>query len=202
MPEAPVPESVRDEDPVRPKVAITARTPPAPVQQALPLAESGWQFPPLSLLKSAPPRAQTGPSEEALQANARLLGCTWQGLEEVEGGDGLYQQRIMGNLKPAGAGMLYQIGSEETGLGVDIVEELGTIEYQFSRPAQGTRFDKTVHHFLMRPDGSGSVERHDREYDLVEWFPMEDALRSVTHRNEGIILRRAIETVEAMELTS
>ena len=91
---------------------------------------------------------------------------------------------------------------EETGLGVGIVEELGTIEYQFSRPAQGTRFDKTVHHFLMRPDGTGNVERHDREYDLVEWFPIEDALRSVTHRNEGIILRRAIETVEAMELTS
>ena len=91
---------------------------------------------------------------------------------------------------------------EETGLGVEIVEELGTIEYQFSRPAQGTRFDKTVHHFLMRTDGSGSVERHDHEYDLVEWFPIEDALRSVTHRNEGIILHRAIETIESLELTS
>jgi 8-oxo-dGTP diphosphatase len=91
---------------------------------------------------------------------------------------------------------------EETGLGVEIVEELGTIEYQFARPAQGMRFDKTVHHFLMRPDGSGSVERHDREYDVVEWFPIEDALRSITHRNEAIIVRRAIETVEALELTS
>ena len=79
-PQAPQPEPVRDEDPVRPKVAITARKPPAPVQQALPLAESGWQFPPVSLLKSAPPRAQTGPSEEALQANARLLESVAQRL--------------------------------------------------------------------------------------------------------------------------
>jgi bis(5'-nucleosidyl)-tetraphosphatase len=91
---------------------------------------------------------------------------------------------------------------EETGLGVEIIEELGTIEYQFARPSQGMRFDKTVHHFLMRPDGSGSVEQHDREYDLVEWFPIQDALRSATHKNEAIILRRAIETVEALELTS
>ncbi len=33
----------------------------------------GWQFPSLGLLKDPPPRASTGPSEEALQANARLL---------------------------------------------------------------------------------------------------------------------------------
>jgi S-DNA-T family DNA segregation ATPase FtsK/SpoIIIE len=42
-------------------------------QQSLPLAEPGWQFPPLSLLKPAPARATTGPSVEALEANARLL---------------------------------------------------------------------------------------------------------------------------------
>jgi len=36
-------------------------------------AETGWQFPPLSLLSPAPIRAGTGPSEDALQTNARLL---------------------------------------------------------------------------------------------------------------------------------
>ena len=46
---------------------------PVPPQPALPL-EGGWQFPPLSLLRVAPSRATAGrPSEEALQANARLL---------------------------------------------------------------------------------------------------------------------------------
>jgi S-DNA-T family DNA segregation ATPase FtsK/SpoIIIE len=49
------------------------RKPAAPKQQALPLMETGWQFPPLSLLLPAPARATTGPSAEALQANARLL---------------------------------------------------------------------------------------------------------------------------------
>ncbi len=51
--------------------------PPAPVrkprQESLPLPEAGWRFPPLSLLKPPPTRAASGPSEEALQNNARLL---------------------------------------------------------------------------------------------------------------------------------
>jgi S-DNA-T family DNA segregation ATPase FtsK/SpoIIIE len=63
----------RDEPP--PVVARAGRpTPPRkPHQESLPLPEAGWRFPPLSLLKPAPARASSGPSEEALQANARLL---------------------------------------------------------------------------------------------------------------------------------
>ena len=91
---------------------------------------------------------------------------------------------------------------EETGLGVIIVAELGTISYQFARPSQGVRFDKTVHHFLMEPDGTGDVERHDREYDRVEWFPAEHALRIITHRNEATIVRRALVLIDEMENTS
>src|SRR6185437_5033683 len=51
---------------------------------------------------------------------------------------------------------------EETGVGATIEGSLGSIDYSFSRPAQHVRFDKTVHHFLMRPDGSGATEQHDR----------------------------------------
>jgi ADP-ribose pyrophosphatase YjhB (NUDIX family) len=85
---------------------------------------------------------------------------------------------------------------EETGLGVRIVAELGTIAYEFARPAQGVRFQKTVHHFLMEPDGTGSVDVHDREYDRVEWFAVEEALRIMTHRNEAAVVIRAREAVE------
>jgi len=52
--------------------ADAKRNPPPPRAEQLPLAE-GWQFPPLSLLSRAPTRAGSGPSEDALQANARLL---------------------------------------------------------------------------------------------------------------------------------
>jgi 8-oxo-dGTP pyrophosphatase MutT (NUDIX family) len=86
--------------------------------------------------------------------------------------------------------------SEETGLGVDIERELGTIQYTFARPAQGVRFEKTVHHYLMRPSGAGSVVEHDGEYDRVEWFDVEEALRIMTHHNEMQVVRRAMEALE------
>jgi S-DNA-T family DNA segregation ATPase FtsK/SpoIIIE len=42
-------------------------------QESLPLDEPGWRFPSLGLLKPPPARAASGPSSEALEANARLL---------------------------------------------------------------------------------------------------------------------------------
>ena len=60
----------------KPKVLAAAKKPAPPAairQDSLPL-EGAWRFPPLSLLAPAPARSAIGaPSEEALQANARLL---------------------------------------------------------------------------------------------------------------------------------
>ena len=86
--------------------------------------------------------------------------------------------------------------SEETGLGVAIVGDLGTIAYGFARPAQGVRFEKTVYHYLMQPTGSGSMSQHDAEYDRVEWFSVHEALRVMTHRSEAQIVRRALTAIE------
>ncbi len=90
---APAPKVIRPEPPVRtdrliappvevPPIATVSapprvkQPPPSKVkaqQPSLPLTEAGWRFPDLSLLVAPPPRAASGPSEEALQANARLL---------------------------------------------------------------------------------------------------------------------------------
>ena len=88
--------------------------------------------------------------------------------------------------------------SEETGLGVRIVGELGTIGYSFARPLRGVRVEKTVYHFLMEPTGIGSVDEHDGEYDRVAWFQAEEALRVMTHRNEVQVVRRALAAIEGM----
>ncbi len=59
----------------RAKVTANVRK-PLLRQESLPLSEptpGGWRLPPLSLLTPAPARASVGPSEDALQANARLL---------------------------------------------------------------------------------------------------------------------------------
>jgi S-DNA-T family DNA segregation ATPase FtsK/SpoIIIE len=61
--------------PPAPKTLMRRAAPPPapPKQQTLPLMETGWKFPPLTLLQPAPARATTGPTTEALEANARLL---------------------------------------------------------------------------------------------------------------------------------
>jgi 8-oxo-dGTP pyrophosphatase MutT (NUDIX family) len=88
---------------------------------------------------------------------------------------------------------------EETGLGVVIVGELGVIEYEFVRVSQGARYEKTVHYFLMAPDGTGATELHDTEYDLVAWVAAAEAMRLLTHANEQDVLRRAIEAIDEIE---
>ncbi len=60
---------------IAPRVTAAAKKAPPPArQEALPLDGGPWRFPPLSLLTQAPARGQSGaPSQEALEANARLL---------------------------------------------------------------------------------------------------------------------------------
>ena len=59
--------------PSRPAATDAPRPRPEPRQPSPPLVENGWEFPPLDLLSAAPRRAGSGPTEDALQANARLL---------------------------------------------------------------------------------------------------------------------------------
>jgi 8-oxo-dGTP pyrophosphatase MutT (NUDIX family) len=83
---------------------------------------------------------------------------------------------------------------EETGLDVVIERKVGEIEYWFARAEQGKRFHKRVHHYLMVSVG-GDVDRHDHEYDVVGWFPIDEAERMLTYENEAEVLRRAIALV-------
>jgi S-DNA-T family DNA segregation ATPase FtsK/SpoIIIE len=69
-PPPPVPEASA---PRAPAVARPKPRPPAAHQDELGLAGAGWQFPPVSLLAPPPARTSTGPSQEALENNARLL---------------------------------------------------------------------------------------------------------------------------------
>lgn len=81
--------------------------------------------------------------------------------------------------------------SEETGLEVAIEQKIGTITYWFARPAEGVRFHKSVHHYLMRTTG-GDTANHDYEYDTVVWLPADHALQTLSHENEANILRKAL----------
>ena len=86
---------------------------------------------------------------------------------------------------------------EETGLEVVIEEPLGSVKYWFNSP--GTRNYKTVHFYLMRATG-GSVDQHDPEFDVVEWFEAAEAEKTLTYKNEEKIVRQALEILNGRRI--
>lgn len=80
---------------------------------------------------------------------------------------------------------------EETGLEVAIDTPIGSIEYWFTERGSKGRFHKTVHYYLMTLQG-GSTDQHDPEFDVVEWFPYDEALETVGYPNEAEVLRKAL----------
>ncbi len=83
---------------------------------------------------------------------------------------------------------------EETGLIVEIERPLRSIRYVFVRGS--TRFNKTVHFFLMRPVG-GALDEHDAEFDEARWTDMEEALAIVNHATERSVLEAAADALHA-----
>jgi 8-oxo-dGTP pyrophosphatase MutT (NUDIX family) len=77
---------------------------------------------------------------------------------------------------------------EETGLEVEIEEQLRSIRYFFVRGS--TRFHKTVHFFLMRPTG-GSTDAHDAEFDEVRWVDLPEAIALLNHATERSVVEEA-----------
>ncbi len=85
--------------------------------------------------------------------------------------------------------------SEETGLEVQSAEKVGVVEYWFART--GVRYHKWVHHYLFQATG-GDTDSHDLEYDRVEWRPIENALRTLTFKNESDMVEKAREIIETV----
>lgn len=78
---------------------------------------------------------------------------------------------------------------EETGLEVELGEPLTSIEYWFT--ANGVRYHKRVHHWMMEPVG-GDLSHHDHEFDDVRWMPAAEAHKLLTYDGEkGLIAEAA-----------
>jgi 8-oxo-dGTP pyrophosphatase MutT (NUDIX family) len=81
---------------------------------------------------------------------------------------------------------------EETGLQVRLIAYVGSVSYSFVRDQ--IRYHKQVRHFLFQAIG-GDTAFHDHEYDVVEWFPLQEACRRLTYQSEVNILYQAEETL-------
>jgi 8-oxo-dGTP pyrophosphatase MutT (NUDIX family) len=76
---------------------------------------------------------------------------------------------------------------EETGLEVELLGPLDTIDYWFVWAPEQTRYHKFVHYFLMRAVG-GDFARHDSEMEEADWFTPEQARRRMAFANERRLL--------------
>ena len=81
--------------------------------------------------------------------------------------------------------------SEETGLQVRTNGPIDSVVYWFTRPSDGVLCHKTVHFYLMEAIG-GDTAGHDREFDEVQWFEAEEALRAMTYENEAGIVQKSL----------
>ena len=84
---------------------------------------------------------------------------------------------------------------EETGVAVVVTGDAGTTEYRVA--LDGAAAQKRVHWFTMRPDASdgdpfarAATRTPDAEVDRAEWWPVERALRALTHASDRDLLRR------------
>jgi 8-oxo-dGTP pyrophosphatase MutT (NUDIX family) len=77
---------------------------------------------------------------------------------------------------------------EETGLEVRLGERLNSIEYWFT--ANGVRYHKRVHHWMMEPVG-GDLAHHDHEFDDVRWLPAAEAHKLLTYDGEKKLIAEA-----------
>lgn len=85
--------------------------------------------------------------------------------------------------------------NEETGLTVEVVTSLATIDYWFVEPGRegspARRVHKFVHFFLMRATG-GDPSLHDQETEEVALLPPQQSLARVSFDSERKVIEEAL----------
>ncbi len=84
---------------------------------------------------------------------------------------------------------------EETGLEGRLLDKLGDIEYWYFSKEDQTKYHKFVHFYLIEYMG-GSIEDHDWEVEEVQWFPIEEAINTLSYKSEKEIVEKAFEYLE------
>lgn len=89
---------------------------------------------------------------------------------------------------------------EETGLDAKVLRKLDEITYEFYSKADRGRISKTVHLFLLEHLG-GDTADHDEEVEEARWFSIEEAIRTLTYKNEREVVEKAARLIQGGEHT-
>lgn len=88
--------------------------------------------------------------------------------------------------------------AEETGLGGELVDKLGYVEYWYRDPKDKILYHKFVDFFLIRYQ-SGDVSQHDWEVQEARWLPITEAIAQASYDSEKNILIKAKEAWEKIK---
>ena len=83
---------------------------------------------------------------------------------------------------------------EEAGVEVELIEELGDVEYRYERKRRSVH--KVVRFFLFAYR-SGDLADHDHEIEEASWMDLADAAQRLTYAGEREIVSRAMSRVAA-----
>ncbi len=85
---------------------------------------------------------------------------------------------------------------EETGIQGEVIELLGSIDYEFYTPDK--HIAKTVHHFLLRQTSGELTVDGDPNHEAVEtrWFDISELHNVLAHENERKMARGVLEWYE------
>ena len=85
---------------------------------------------------------------------------------------------------------------EETGIQGEVIEPLGSIDYEFYNPEK--HIAKTVHHFLLRQTSGELTVEGDPNQEAVEtrWFEISELHSVLAHENEKRMARGVVEWYE------
>jgi len=85
---------------------------------------------------------------------------------------------------------------EETGIEAEIIELLGSIDYEFYTPDK--LISKTVHHYLLRQTGGELNVADDPDQEAVDaqWFELSELNNVLSHENEKRMARGVVEWYE------
>ncbi|RJQ52950.1 MAG: NUDIX hydrolase [Nitrospiraceae bacterium] len=86
---------------------------------------------------------------------------------------------------------------EETGLHGDIIGKLGHISYWYFLNDDRVKVHKTVHFFLLKYV-KGSTGDHDHEVDEARWFPIDEAIETLSYKSEKQIMQKAKRMIEEL----
>jgi len=84
----------------------------------------------------------------------------------------------------------------ETGIEAEIIELLGSIDYEFYAPDK--LISKTVHHYLLRQTGGELNVADDPDQEAVDaqWFDLSELNNVLAHENEKRMARGVVEWYE------